>query len=105
MIEAVGDSFLQCPAQAEHQELMCFPDCIDQPGGSCHPANLHPACHFLYKPCKECWMPVPRLVLILTFHPVKEKVLPAEPIRMARSVMPGSCLSEKCSAPPKTRCS
>ena len=40
-----------------------------------------------------------------TFHAVREKVLPAEPILRVRSAMPGSDRMDRCSQPSNTRCS
>ena len=40
-----------------------------------------------------------------TFQAVREKVLPAEPMRMQRSRMPGRLLIETCLLPLNTRCS
>ena len=39
------------------------------------------------------------------FQAVREKVLPAEPMRMQRSRMPGRLLMETCLLPANTRCS
>ena len=40
-----------------------------------------------------------------TFHPVNEKILPAEPIFTVRSRIPGSAISDWCRAPSNTTCS
>jgi len=40
-----------------------------------------------------------------TFHPVREKVLPADPILMQRSAMPGRLLKDMCLLPLNTKCS
>ena len=40
-----------------------------------------------------------------TFQAVREKVLPAEPMRMQRSRMPGRLRMETCLLPLNTRCS
>ena len=41
----------------------------------------------------------------LTFHAVREKVLPADPRRTTRSAMPGRLRMETCLCPANTRCS
>lgn len=106
MIKAIRYSILQAGWHSERNELMGFGHRRHQLGRPCHPANLHNNSRKFVSSLPPGNMRLPgNKIDRRTFQAVKEKVFPADPMRMQQSCIPGRLRNEMCLLPSNTRCS